>query len=381
MKVLLVSEPGVDGVFRHVERLCHFLLEHGHEVLLAYSTRRGSDRLYQLITELESRRFPTLDLKVENAPGPGDLPAFLALWRFQQKHRPDVIHGHSSKAGFLVRALRLVGAHQPLLYTPHAYYRMNDPHNAKARFFHTCERVLGHIGSTVNIGGSESAFARTALGIPPARQFMILNGVDCARFAPADAETKQKLRAELGIPAGAKVLGSVGRCSAQKDPLTMYRAVQLAHEQHPDLYFLHVGQGEFAEDVDAFSASHAMGAWSKRLPYLPQPDSFYKMLDGFILSSLYEGMSYATLEAISTGLPLILTRAPGNEDFDHFGLSHVFLGEPRDPESLSTAIDQWHGSLARLSNHRQIASDRFNEQTCFEELLDAYRKCLGHPAP
>lgn len=377
MKVLLVSEPGVDGVFRHVERLCYFLMDHGHEVLLAYSTRRGSDRLYQLLTELESRRCPTLDLKVENTPGPGDLSALLALWRFQQKHRPHVIHGHSSKAGFLVRALRLLGTKVPLLYTPHAYYKMNDPHNVKARFFHLCECVLGRIGYTVNIGESESAFARTALGIRPTRQFMIRNGVDCACFAPPDADTKRKLRAELGIPEEAKVLGSVGRCSAQKDPLTMYRAVHLARERHPDLYFLHVGQGEFAEEVDAFSAAHGMTGWTKRLPYLPQPDSFYKALDGFILSSLYEGMSYATLEAIATGLPLILTRAPGNTDFDHFGLSHVFLGDARDPASLSVAIDQWHASLERPSNHRQLACERFNEAICFEELLDAYRKCLA----
>jgi glycosyltransferase involved in cell wall biosynthesis len=377
MKVLLVSEPGVDGVFRHVERLCHFLIERDHTVLLAYSTRRGSDRLYQLLNELESRRFPTLDLKVENAPGPGDLPALVELWRFQNKHQADVIHGHSSKAGFLVRTLRLLGVNAPLLYTPHAYYRMNDPHNSKARFFHLCERLLGKIGDTVNIGESESAFARRTLGISSSRQFMIRNGVDCSRFVPPDLETKRKLRAELGFPENAKVLGSVGRCSAQKDPLTMYRAVHQAHEKHPDLYFLHVGQGEFAAEVDTYSETHGMGSWCKRLPYLPDPNSFYKMLDGFILSSLYEGMSYATLEAIATGLPLILARSPGNEDFDHFGLSHVFLGEPRDPTSLSAAIDRWFSSLDAPSNHRELALSRFDEALCFDELLEAYRKCIA----
>ena len=45
MKVLIVSEPGVDGVFRYVEALCHFLVGEGVEVHLAYSDRRGSDRL------------------------------------------------------------------------------------------------------------------------------------------------------------------------------------------------------------------------------------------------------------------------------------------------------------------------------------------------
>jgi glycosyltransferase involved in cell wall biosynthesis len=377
MKVLLVSEPGLDGVFRHVERLCHFLVNRGHEVMLAYSTRRASDRLYQLVETLEVRGFPTIDLKVNNAPTLSDLPALLALWRFQRTHRAEIIHGHSSKAGYLVRMLRLLGIRSPLLYTPHAYYRMNDPAHAKARFFHTCERVLGCIGTTVNVGESESQFARIALAIPASRQYTIRNGVDCDRFVPATPEEKRKLRTDFGIPIEATVLGSVGRCSAQKDPLTMYRAVHRAHERHSDLFFFHVGQGEFVAEVDAFVAAHGMREWTKRLDYLPNPDCFYKALDGFVLSSIYEGMSYATVEALATGLPLVLTRAPGNEDFDDFGLSHVFFGGVRDPESLSAAVEKWRASLQTESNHRRIATERFDESICFEELLEAYRKCLG----
>jgi glycosyltransferase involved in cell wall biosynthesis len=254
---------------------------------------------------------------------------------------------------------------------------MNDPANRKARFFQACERVLGRIGTTVNIGESESRFAREALGIPASRQYVIRNGVDCARFVPPTAEAKRKLRAEFGIPVDATVVGSVGRCSAQKDPLTMYRAIQAAHEKYPDLYFFHVGQGELADEVDAFAAAHGMAAYLKRLTYLPHPETFYQVLDAFVLSSIYEGMSYATLEALSTGLPLILTRAPGNEDFDHFGLSHVFLGEARDPESLSAAVARWHAARQIASNHRQIATERFDEAICFAELLVAYRRCLG----
>lgn len=377
MKILLVSEPGVDGVFRHVERLCYFLLERGHEVALAYSTRRPSDRLYQLIDKLHERGLPTIDLQVRNAPGFADLPALLALWRFQQSFRPDIIHGHSSKAGFLVRALRLLGVKAPLLYTPHAYYRMNDPANLKARFFHACEWLLGRIGTTVNIGESESRFGREALGIPAARQYIIRNGVDCARFAPPSVEAKRQLRAEFNLPPEATVIGSVGRCSAQKDPLTMYRAIHAAHENHPNLYFFHVGQGELAGEVDAFAAAHGMSDYMQRLPYLAHPESFYQVLDAFVLSSIYEGMSYATLEALSTGLPLILTRAPGNEDFDHFGLSHVFLGEARDPASLSVAIGEWLAARQTASNHRSMAMERFDEAVCFAELLAAYQQCLA----
>ncbi|MDB6006734.1 MAG: hypothetical protein JWR15_3721, partial [Prosthecobacter sp.] len=51
MQILLVTEPGVDGVFRHVEALASFLMERGHRIHLAYSDVRGSDRLTQLVAK------------------------------------------------------------------------------------------------------------------------------------------------------------------------------------------------------------------------------------------------------------------------------------------------------------------------------------------
>ena len=42
--ILLVAEPGTDGVFKHVEGLAHFLLDRGYDVHLAYSDKRGADR-------------------------------------------------------------------------------------------------------------------------------------------------------------------------------------------------------------------------------------------------------------------------------------------------------------------------------------------------
>src|SRR5687768_928233 len=55
MNVLLVTEPGVDGVFRYVDTLCRYLWEQRVGVHLAYSDRRGSDRLFNLVAEVSER--------------------------------------------------------------------------------------------------------------------------------------------------------------------------------------------------------------------------------------------------------------------------------------------------------------------------------------
>ena len=71
VKVLLVAEPGVDGVFRHVEGLCRFLFSRDVAVHLAYSSERGSDSLRRLVDEVRARGGETLDLRV----GPCARPA------------------------------------------------------------------------------------------------------------------------------------------------------------------------------------------------------------------------------------------------------------------------------------------------------------------
>src|SRR5947208_5201592 len=103
MKILQVVEPGVDGVFRHVEGLTRFLLARGVGVSLAYSDARGSEGLRRLIAEVESNGGETLNLAVGSWPSPKDLVAALKLHRLIAELEPDVLHAHSSKAGGLLR--------------------------------------------------------------------------------------------------------------------------------------------------------------------------------------------------------------------------------------------------------------------------------------
>ena len=124
-RVMLVFEPGVDGVFRYVEGLARQLVERPEIALqVAYSSLRGSAGLDETVAFLRARSVPILDLRVNNMPAPGDLRAIVQLLRFVRAEKPDVIHAHSSKAGVLVRTLALLGVKAKLLYAPHGYYQM-----------------------------------------------------------------------------------------------------------------------------------------------------------------------------------------------------------------------------------------------------------------
>ncbi|OYW28056.1 MAG: hypothetical protein B7Z47_06145, partial [Chthoniobacter sp. 12-60-6] len=275
----------MDGVFRHVEALASFLLEHGHQVHLAYSDVRGSDRLTQSVAKVTAAGGKTANLAVSNAPGPGDVAALLKLRKLVMEAKPEVIHAHSSKAGALARALRGLGVRQPIFYTPHAYYGLSGKGGVKSLVFNAVETVLGRIGTTINLSEGERAFARDVLRIPQARLRLIANPVDCARFRPADAVKRLEIRAALGVPVNALLLGSVGRLAFQKDPLTLYRVFAKACQSRPELWLYHLGDGELSAECEALADELGIRSRIIRRTYLSEPLSFYQALDGMILTS------------------------------------------------------------------------------------------------
>jgi len=380
MKVLLVSQPASDGVFRHVEGLAKYLLAQGIEIHLAYSDRAACDQLQPLVDRIAAAGGRTLNLRVGNAPGAADGAALFALRRLVRAVSPEVIHAHSSKAGALVRGLAFFGSKARIFYTPHAYYRMHAPTGAKARVFHAIERRLAHRGTTIALAPDEAAFARARIGVAEKRLRILPNGVNCARYRPATPEEKRALRAQFGVPPDALVLGTCGRFSAQKDPLTTYAALAKIAPDAPDLFFVHLGKGELEPEVDALLAQHGLAARCQRIPYLADTSPFYRMLDGFVLASLYEGMSYALLEALSTNLPLILTQAPGNRDFAEVGLDRLFWAPPADIDALAEAFLSWRREAVSggpLPNHRSIALKQFSLEASYARLLAAYREAAA----
>lgn len=381
MNVLVVSEPGVDGVFRYVDTLCHFLWRQGVGVHLAYSSRRGSDRLLELVAEVEARGGRTLNLGTANRPENADARAFRALWRLVREVRPEVIHSHSAKAGFLGRALRFCGVRSVQCYHPHAYVGMRPHHGRFDRIYNLIEGLLGRVANTIVVSADEAAFARERLRIPSTRLHLIPNGVDLDAFSPASEEQKRRLREKLGLPLDALILGCIGRASEQKDPVTLYRAFAHAAAQRP-ITLVHVGKGELDGVLEQIVREQGIAERVFRFGYTSTPADFYRVFDGFVLTSRYEGFSLALLEAMAVNLPLIHSDAPGNRDLQSYPLSHCWSAPPGDVEGFARGMVAWHDRMRSpeggAANHRQIAREHFDLDECYGSVLRLYRTLLGN---
>jgi len=376
MRVLIVAEPGFEGVFRHYEGLCYFLLEKGIEVDLAYSDVRSIPDLGKLVERVRTAGGETVNMRISNAPSPGDFRAGRQLIDLVRRRHPDVIHGHSSKAGALTRLLARFFPEGKIFYTPNAYFGMGGKKGMAAALFTFIERRLAHVGTTINISPDEARFARERLGVKSENQVIIHNPAQVGHFLPATSVQKKAARAKFGLPGDAVVLGSSGRLVFQKDPDTLFRAMISVMKGRSDLWFLHLGKGILDPELSALARQAGCSERLVRVEHLDDPAVFFHALDGLVMTSRYEaGWPIVILEAMSCGLPIISSLAPGTSSIGEAGLSHCWTGLPGEVGEFTKAIENLLADLPRNrpSNHRQIIEERFTPEACYGQVLACYR--------
>jgi glycosyltransferase involved in cell wall biosynthesis len=380
MKTLQVFEPGCDGVFRHVERLCAHLNEAGASTDLLYSSVRGSAGLHAFVSDQKQRGAETHDLQIGPSPVARDIFAMSRLISLCQKNEYDAIHAHSSKAGALVRLASPFLKTRRIFYTPHAYYGMGSQPSIATAFYNTIESALSRIGETINVSHDEARFAQNNLHVSPIATHVIPNPVDADRFTPATPTQRAKARAELGIPADARVIAYAGRFSFQKDPWVAFDAFAHCARADARVHLVYLCKKTLRAEAESFVQREGLADRVTFVDYLEDVRPFYHSANIFLLTSRYEaGWPFALLEAMACNLPIVTSVCPGMSDIEQGGLNQcwAFSAGSRNGcrAALKIALDQ---PLARPANHREIALRRFSPTACFGEVHRLYRPMLAN---
>ena len=377
-RVLIISEPGRDGVFVFVDGLIRHLHEKhpGIGVDLLYSSARPGPALPGLLAEVAARGGIARDLAVGNAPQPRDVRAWLMILQCVRERRPDIVHAHSSKAGALARIAGLFPGFPPVLYAPHAYYGMPCLGGIKERLYNGIESVLGRTSTTHNTSGDERQFAFGRLRLPPRSLVLIQNGVDVGRYAPADPEARRESRERLGLPPEAPVLVTVGRVSTQKNYALLYQALD-RFLPGSGVFFAHAGAGSTGMRA---SLSQPARERSVCWEHLDEIEVLLRAADAFVLTSLYEGLSLSMLQALACGLSPILSDVLGHRTLAKLGFQDirwVALSSPSPLSSLLSALGSWAAApRENLAGQRRLALNFFDQSVQYEKVVRLY----GHLA-
>ncbi len=230
--------------------------------------------------------------------------AYRRLYAWQQRQHFDLIHADMPVAGILARLVgRQLGV--PVVYTEHNLLERYHPltrrlHNATFGWQQQVITVSAEVQASIQrAGGDKKTTVRTLFnGVPVEQVRQEATGLDA-------------LRAEFAIPADHAVVGSVAVFRTQKR-LTDWLAVaaQVAQQQ-PQVTFLLVGDGPEMGVVRAKVAE--LGLQERvRLPgFRADGRRCIGLMDLYLMTSHFEGLPIALLEAMTLGKPVVATAVGG----------------------------------------------------------------------
>ena len=320
----LVTSSGVGGAERQVRDLAIEFRRRNWTVTVVSMLP-----LEATLANLSSDGIRTATLRmVQGIPDPR---ALVRLVRLLRATRPDVLHAHMVHANLLARLARLFVRLPLLVCTMH-----NQDEGGQWRYvaYRLTDR-LTDVTTTVSALAMSEAVRRGAVQVERIR--VVPNGVDLSVYHPG-SDGRVEARAALGLGDDFTWLAA-GRLTAAKAPNHLISAFASLEPRHLGARLLIAGDGELrqslAEQIDRVGLREHVHLLGVRAD-LP---SLMRAADGFVMSSLWEGLPLVLLEAAASGLPIVATDVGGSRDAVVDGESG-FLVPPDNVLELAVAMDR-----------------------------------------
>lgn len=294
-------------------------------------------------------------------PSPADVVTLARLVRLAR--RADVVHLHSSKAGFVGRLAALLGGQRRrCLFTPHCWsFWMAS--GFEERLYTSLEHLAAHWCRTIVAVSNEERTAALERGVGTATQLVVIpNGIALDRFG-----------AEPSPVPGRVVM--VGRLAPQKRPDLLVRAFARLRHEFPDARLQIAGDGPSAADVAALVAELGLGDVVELLGARTDVPEILSRAACVALPSAYESAPYALLEAMAAGAPVVATAVGGMPETIDDGRTGLLV-PPGDVDSLTTAIrrllsDPSMAAALGAAARETVARD-YGRETMTARLVEEY---------
>lgn len=217
----------------------------------------------------------------------------------------------------------------------------------EARFYRRLASLDG--GPTFTVVAPHLADEVAPLGVEGAAH--VPNGV----FVP-DRSEYEPIRGEYGIPGEATLVFNVGSHTSQKRPVRFAETMREVVDASDGVYCVMAGTGPLYDDVSEIAGGRLIA------PGFVEDEEKWRWFaeaDVFASLSAYEGMPMATMEALSFGLPVVLSDVPAHrgvlEEFHVEG--RLVAGSPEEVRRALIAVQAGSGAPPNLPDWSEVARD------------------------
>lgn len=310
--------------------------EHGYEVHVA--TRREKDIPYcDVLHDISFRRSP---FRFEN------LTAYHQLKKIISAHDYKLIHCHTPMGGVITRlaAIRARKKGTKILYTAHGFHFFKGAPLINWLFYYPVEKWLSkYTDCLITINEEDYGYAKSK-GFK-SKEIRLIDGVgvDLHKFNPIMTQDKKALREKYGYRQDDFILIYVGELIFRKHQDYLFNIVNMMKNKIPLLKLLLVGNGALKRNYMETIKKTNLDQYVLFLDYRKDIPDLMALSDVAVSSSRQEGLPVNIMEAMATGLPLVVSNCRGNRDLVHHEVNG-FVVDPDKPEEFSSGIEQLFGS-------------------------------------
>ena len=297
--------------------------------------------------------------------------AWWPLYRLLRRERVDVLHSHkfgSNLWGTIIARLARV----PVIVAHEHTWSYQGQFLRKL-----ADRWVIARGASVFVAVSREDQRRMVEieHIRPGDTLFVPNGIPTP-----PATSGADVRAELGIPSGAPVIGTVSVLRPQKALDVLLRATKVLVEEFPDLRVLIAGEGDRRFALEDLTAELGLEDTVMFLGVRTDVPDVLAALDIAVSTSDFEGSPLSVMEYMEAARPVVATRVGGVPDLIDDG-EQGLLVDPQDPAAFARAVSALLRDPARArrmgASGRERRPNEFDIAVMVKRVEDLYVELRG----
>jgi glycosyltransferase EpsD len=324
--------------------------------------------------ELPFERSP---LKKEN------ILAYKKVKTLINQNKYDIIHCHTPIGGALGRlaAKNAKRNGAKVIYTAHGFHFFNGASYKHWLIYYPVEKLLSKytdILITINQEDYDAAINKKF----KAKKVALVNGVgiNLEKFQPQIEEKKLSLREKYGYSANDFILMYAGELSYRKHQDLLINVASKLKDRIPNLKILLAGNGDLEEQYLKQIAYLDVHNQVELLGFRKDIDNLMNLADLAVSASRQEGLPVNVMEAMATGLPLVVTDCRGNRDLVTDNENGFVVGID-DIEKFADSVEKLHKSKELRVKFGEKSLEnikRYSLDNVLKEMGDIYTSTISN---
>ena len=308
-----------------------------------------------------------------------DIRAYVFIKRFIRQHAFDIVHTHSSKAGIIGRQAAYRARTPRIFHTVHGFPFNRFRSFAANLVYVTLERLCAPLTEKlICVTAEDVALGKEKRVGRPGQYVVIRAAADLEAFGSYEADDG-RFRKKWEIPPDAPVVVQVSCLKPQKNPVDFVDiAVKVNEKRSPKACFILIGDGILRDAVEERIRTAGAAPVVRLAGWQTDVRPFLAAADVVTLTSLWEGLPIAIIEAFAMKKSMVATAINGNREVIRHG-ENGYLYEPRDIATAARFIGELLDDPGKGKRMGKAGYERILRDFSIEKMVEDTKKLYFSP--